>query len=72
LSISAPSASEIRSPYFDGVAVDPRDRAQPTGDRRSRSAVGFHVAAEALDVGPACGEQVQPMLLAPGRVLAQI
>jgi hypothetical protein len=57
---------------LDGVPVKPGDGAQPPSDRSSRPACRFHVAAEALDIRPAGGEQVQPVLGTPGRVLTQI
>jgi hypothetical protein len=58
--------------FFDGVAVEPGDGAQPPGDGRSGAAAGFQVAGEALDIGPAGGEQLQVMSLAPAEVLAQV
>jgi hypothetical protein len=42
--------------FLDGVAVEPGDGAQPAGDRRPGPARGFHVPAEALDVGPSSYE----------------
>jgi hypothetical protein len=58
--------------FFDGVAVEPGDGAQAPGDGGAGAAAGFQVTGEALDVGAAGGEQPQLMVLAPGRVLAQI
>jgi hypothetical protein len=57
---------------FDGVAVEPGDGGQPAGDRGSGPPCGFEVAAEAFDVGSACGEQSEMMELAPGGELAQV
>jgi hypothetical protein len=57
--------------FLDRVAVEPGHCAQPPRDGRAGAAAGFEVAGEALDVRAAGGEQVQLVLLAPGRVLAQ-
>jgi len=56
--------------FFDGVPVEPRDGAEPTGHRGSGAAAGFQVAGEALDVGAAGLEQPQVMVLAPAGELA--
>jgi hypothetical protein len=45
--------------FFDGVAVEPGDGAQPPGDGRPGPAPGFQLSGEAFDVGAADGEQVQ-------------
>ncbi len=58
--------------FLDGVAVEPRDGAQPAGDGGPGTATGFQVAGEALNIGAACLEQSKMMLLAPARVLAQV
>jgi hypothetical protein len=58
--------------FLDGVLVEPGDGAQSAGDGGAGAAVGFQVAGEALDVGAAGGEQAYLVLLAPGRVLAQV
>ena len=58
--------------FFDGIAVEPGDGAQAPGDGGAGAAAGFQVTGEALDVGAACAEQPQLVVLAPGRVLAQI
>jgi hypothetical protein len=57
---------------FDGVAVEPGDRAQPPSDRGASPAAGLHLAAEALDVGATRLEQMQPVLLAPSSEHAQV
>jgi WD40 repeat protein len=61
----------IEQIFFDGVLVEPGDGAQTVGDGGPGAAAGFQVAGEALDVGAACLEQAQVMLLAPAGVLAQ-
>jgi hypothetical protein len=58
--------------FLHRVLVEPRDGAQAAGDGRPRAAAGFQVAGEAFDVGAAHLEQAQVVLLAPGRVLAQV
>jgi hypothetical protein len=58
--------------FFDRVAVEPRDGAQPPGDGGPGAAAGFQVAGEALDVSTASTEQAQVVLLAPACVLAQV
>ena len=58
--------------FFDGVAVEPGDGAQPPGDGRPGAAPGFQVAGEALDVCAADGEQVQGARAAPAGELAQV
>ena len=58
--------------FFDGVAVEPRDGAEPAGDGSSGAAAGFQIPGEALDVSAAGAEQLQVMLLAPAGVLAQV
>jgi hypothetical protein len=45
--------------FFDGVAVEPGDGAQPPGDGRPGPAPGFQLSGEAFDVGAANGEQIQ-------------
>jgi hypothetical protein len=45
--------------FFDGVAVEPGDGAQPPGDRGPGTASGFEFPGEALDVGAPDGEQAQ-------------
>src|SRR5258708_6208351 len=61
----------VKEFFLDGVLVEPGDGAQPARDGGASAAAGFQVAGEALDVGPAGGEQAHLVLLAPGRVLAQ-
>ena len=56
--------------FFDSVAVEPGDGAQPPGDGRPGPAPGFQLSGEALDVGAADGEQVQGVGAAPGGELA--
>ena len=58
--------------FFDSVAVEPGDGAQPPGDGRPGPAPGFQLSGEALDVGAADGEQVQGAGAAPGGELAQV
>ena len=58
--------------FLHRVLVEPGDRAQPPGDGRPGPATGFQIAGEAFDISPARLEQAQVVLLAPGRVLAQI
>jgi hypothetical protein len=62
----------IKELFFDGVAVEVGDGAQPSGDDGPGAAAGFQVTGEALDVGTARLEQPQVMLLAPGHILAQV
>src|SRR4249920_2449274 len=45
--------------FLDGVAVEPRDGAEPACDSGPGSAAGFEVAGEALDVRAAGLEQAQ-------------
>ena len=58
--------------FFDGIAVEPRDGAEPTGDRGPCAAAGFQVAGETLDVRPPGLKQAQVMLLAPAGELPQV
>jgi hypothetical protein len=58
--------------FLLGVAVEPDDRAQPAGDRRSGLAVIFEVAGEAFDVDAADVEQAAVVLPAPSGELTQI
>ena len=58
--------------FFDGVPVEPGNGAQPTRHGGAGAAVGFQIAGEALDAGAAGSEQVYLVVLAPGRVLAQV
>jgi hypothetical protein len=57
---------------FDGVPVEPRDGAQPPGDRVPGPAFGFEMAGEAFDIGAANCEQWHRAAAAPGGELAQI
>jgi hypothetical protein len=50
--------------FFDGVAVEPGDGAQPSGDGRPGPPGSFPVPAEAFDVRTSRGEQMQPVLRA--------
>src|SRR5690349_17518036 len=45
--------------FLDRVLVEPREGEQPPGDRGAGPALRFQVPGEALDVGPADGEQRQ-------------
>ena len=54
------------------VLVEPGDRAQPPGDGGPGAGAAFQTAGEAFDISLARLEQAQVVLLAPGRVLAQI
>jgi hypothetical protein len=71
-------AADMRGPgmlqqlFLHRVPVEPGDRAQPPGDGRPGTAARFQIAGEAFDIRPARLEQAQVVLLAPGRVLAQI
>jgi hypothetical protein len=58
--------------FFDGVPVEPGDRAQPPGDGGAGAAPGFQVTGEAFDVGAADGEQAYGAGTAPGSELAQV
>ena len=58
--------------FLDRVFVEPGHRAQPPGDGGAGAPFGFQVAGEALDVGPADGEQRQGVGAAPGGELAQV
>jgi hypothetical protein len=58
--------------FFDCVLIEPGDGAQPPGNGGAGAASGLQVACEALDVSTAGKEQPQLVLLAPGRVLAQV
>ena len=58
--------------FFDRVAVEPGDGAQPPGHGGAGAAAGFEVAGKAFDVGPAGLEQAHVMELAPAGVLAQV
>jgi hypothetical protein len=62
----------IEQVFFDGVAVEPGDGAQPPGDGGPGAATGFQVAGKALDVRAAGLEQTQVALLTPAGVLAQV
>ena len=42
--------------FFDGVAAEPGDGAQPPGDGRPGAAAGFQVTGEALDARAAGGD----------------
>jgi hypothetical protein len=58
--------------FFDGVAVEPGDGAQPSRRGGPGLPRGLEVPTEALDVGPAGGEQGQAVAVAPGGELAQV
>ena len=62
----------LKQVFFDGVTIEAGDGAQPAGNGRPGPSFGLHVAAEAFDIRPPRGEQVQAMLAAPQHVLAQI
>jgi hypothetical protein len=59
-------------PFFFGVAVEARNRAQPPRDRRPRSTESLEMPAKRFDVGAARTEQANLVLGAPGDVLTQI
>ena len=46
----------VQERFFDGVLVEPRDGAQPTGDGGTGASSCFQIPGEALDVGAADGE----------------
>jgi hypothetical protein len=58
--------------FLDRIPVEPDDGGQPPGDRGAGPAPGFQIPGEALDVGPADGEQCQGPGPAPAGELAQI
>ena len=62
----------LKQLFLHRVLVEPGDRAQPPGDGRPGPAAAFQIASEAFNVSAAGLEQAQVVLLAPGRVLAQI
>jgi hypothetical protein len=62
----------IQELFFDRVFIEPRDGAQPPGDRSASPAPGFQLSGESLDVGAADGEQGQRTGTAPRGELAQI
>jgi hypothetical protein len=73
-----PGAADVRGRrmteelLFDGVLVEPGDRAQPPGDRGAGTAFGFQLAGVGLDVGAADREQGQGPGAAPAGELAQV
>jgi hypothetical protein len=58
--------------FFDCVAVEPGDGAQPPGDGGAGAASCLQVAGEAFDVRAADREQGQRVIPAPGGELAQV
>jgi hypothetical protein len=58
--------------FLDGVLVEPGDGAQPSGDGGAGTAVGFELAGEGLDVGPADREQCEGPGSAPAGELARV
>ena len=62
----------VEESFFDGVAVQGGDRAQPARDCRSCPATALKVTGEAFDVVAGDLEQRQLTLLAPGCELAQV
>jgi hypothetical protein len=48
------------------------DSAQPSGHCGPGQPPSFEAAGVALEIGPAGGEEAQPMLVAPGDELAKI
>jgi len=62
----------VQDAVLFGVAVEPGDRGQPSGDGGPGPAQLLEVAGEALDVGTADIEQAQVAALAPGDELAQV
>src|SRR6516162_9702918 len=62
----------IQEFLLDRVPVEPRNGAQPPGDRGPGAASSFQVPGEAFDVEAADGEQVQRAATAPAGELAQV
>lgn len=60
----------VKQVFLDRVPVEPGDRGQSPRHGRPRSAPGFEIPGEALDVRPASREQREVMLVAPGGELA--
>jgi hypothetical protein len=58
--------------FLDGVAVEPGHGAQAASDGSPSPPAGFQVPGEDLDVGTACLEEVQLVLLAPTGELPQV
>jgi hypothetical protein len=58
--------------FLDGVPVEPGDGAQAASDGGPGPPAGLQVPGEQLDVGAASLEQVQLVLPAPSRILAQV
>jgi hypothetical protein len=54
------------------VAVEVRNRAQPSGDGRPSPPAAFQLSGELFDVSPADKEQVEVMVVAPNDELAQV
>jgi len=73
-----PRAADVRGRgmiekfLLDGVLVEPGDGAQPPGNGRPGTAVGFHLAGERLDVRAAHREQRQRPAAAPAAELTQV
>jgi hypothetical protein len=70
--ISSRPVISIRAASTNPPRICSATGAQPAGDGGAGAAAGFQVAGEALDVGAAGSEQAHLVVLAPGRVLAQV
>ena len=66
------SRGVVQQLFLDGILVEPRDGAQPSGDGGPCSSSGFEVSGEALDVRTTHLEQAHMVLLAPAGELAQV
>src|SRR6266516_4263203 len=62
----------IQQVFLRRVAVEPGDGAQAPGEGGPGAAAGFQVMGEAFNISAVRLEQVQVVLLAPGRELAQV
>lgn len=62
----------LQQVFLDGVPVAPGHRAQAAGDGGPGPPARFEVRGEELDVGPAVGEQVELVLVAPAGELPQV
>jgi hypothetical protein len=62
----------VEEVFFDGVAVQAGDRAQPPRDRGSGATEVLEMASEALDVVTGDVEQGELSVLAPARELTKV
>ena len=62
----------LNEAFLFGVPVEAGDRPQPSGDRRPRATVGFHLASECFDVRAADVEEPHPGRGDTRRVQTQI